>query len=176
MTTVTLTEALAEIKTIANRIAKKHETIRRYLCRADLLIDPLDKQGGSQAVVAQELQGIRDLDERLVAIRAAIMRANLETKLTVEGISRSIYEWLIWRKEVAKGAKSRLDEMARGIESIRQQFSNEKQKASDGRAANVVVSVDEQKLAKDREQMETILGGLDGQLSLLNATTQIKLP
>jgi hypothetical protein len=40
---------------------------------------------------------------------------------------------------------------------------------------DIVVNVDEQKLAEDSERMEEVLGTLDGLLSLKNATVTIEV-
>lgn len=41
---ITITEALAEIKTVAKRIEKKRDFIRAYLSRQEGVRDPLEKQ------------------------------------------------------------------------------------------------------------------------------------
>ncbi len=44
------------------------------------------------------------------------------------------------------------------------------------KTGDVIVNIDEKALADQAEQLETILGTLDGQLSLKNATVMVSVP
>lgn len=88
MAGITITEALAEIKTIGKRIEKKREFIGGFLARQDGVRDPLEKDGGSAKAIAGERQSVNDLEDRIVALRRGIQRANDETSVTINGITR----------------------------------------------------------------------------------------
>jgi hypothetical protein len=64
MTEITITEALADVKTIDKRIEKKKYFVQSYLVRQERLKDPLEKDGGATKVIHQERQAIQDLQER----------------------------------------------------------------------------------------------------------------
>ncbi len=174
----TITEALAEIKTINARIAKKQEAVTRYLARDARLRDPLEKDGGSISFVRRERQAIGDLEERIVAIREAIQHSNLENTLAINGVERSIAGWLNWRREVSEGQRRFLGQLTQNIAGVRQKCLKEGyqvvEKESD-RQGDIVVALNEQKLTEETEAIETTLGVLDGKLSLLNATTTIEV-
>lgn len=175
---LTITEALAELKTIQKRIEKKREYVGSYLVRQDGLKDPLDKDGGSAAVIARERQAIADLETRHVGIRTAIQKVNQATTITVADITKTIAEWLTWRKEVAPGVQAFVTSLRRGIQSARtaaQQkgWSVVTASATAANPTDLVINADEAALAAEAEQVETILGTLDGQLSLKNATVLI---
>ena len=51
---LTITEALAEIKTLAKRIEKKRQNIGQFLVRQEGVRDPLEREGGSVAFVQTE--------------------------------------------------------------------------------------------------------------------------
>lgn len=177
---MTITEALAELKTIQKRIDKKREHIGGYLMRQDAFKDPLEKDGGSPTVIKRERQAIDDLDRRRVAIRLAIQAVNQRTAVTVEGETRMLADWLTWRKEVAPGAQQFLKSLRAGIDSMRKQAmakgASVVSTATDAaKPADVIVNVDEGELARDAERIEMVLGGLDGQLSLKNATVLIEV-
>ena len=177
---MTITEPLAELKTIKKRIEKKREFVGQYLARQDGVKDPLEKDGGSAVVIARERQAVADLETRVVAIRTNIQKVNQATPITVEGITKTIAEWLTWRKEVAPGQQSTLATLRRTIQGVRQQTQQKglQTLAPGGTATSpgdVIINVDEGQLAKDAEQLETILGTLDGQLSLKNATVMIEV-
>jgi hypothetical protein len=177
---MTITEALAELKTLDKRIASKRDFVTTYLTRMEGLKDPLEKDGGSEKVLEQEFQAIYDLEVRIVDLRHAINTANRETALTIEGTERSIEDWLIWRRDVApklerfyKQLRQKLDgarDMARrnGASVISLQ-------SQPNQATDIIVNVSEQELNKKAEKLQNILGQLDGQLSLKNATVMISI-
>lgn len=173
---MTITEALAEIKTLTKRIAKKREFVDRYLWRQEGNKDPLEKDGGSPEVLRRERQAIADLEQRIVDIRRAITYANLATDISVNGTTRSIYDWLTWRREVADGQRGFVSRVQSRITQMRQDAAQQQIKVVEGRGENltdVVVNVNEAELAEEAERLEEYLGTLDGLLSLKNATVTI---
>lgn len=177
---MTITEALAEIKTIRKRLEKKHQSIHSYLAREAKMRDPLEKDGGSVAFVARERQAADDLQKRLVAIRVAIIQANMVTKLTLHGREMTLMEWLTWRREVAPSAGGLLTNLANVIQQFRVQAQRTTRAVSDVTAAtpgenDILVNINEAALRAEIEEHEQILGELDGKLSLLNATVTISI-
>lgn len=65
----TITEALAELKTINARLETRRQNVGQYLMRDARLKDPLETDGGSVEYVTRERQAIKDLEERIVQIR-----------------------------------------------------------------------------------------------------------
>lgn len=176
MPKLTITEALAEIKTNQSRIQKKRETIMRYFSRDAKLRDPITDEGGTQAFVKKERQSIGDLEGRIVKIRSAIQDVNLKTSLTIGGATKTVAEWLNWRREISNGQKAFLASMASHVSQVRAQAMRQGMKVAEGESytpGDVVIAVGEQELAREIEGMETVLGTLDGKLSLLNATTTV---
>jgi hypothetical protein len=178
MSTATITEALAELKTIEKRVAKKQEAIRGLLVRQDGLKDPLEKQGGSVNFVATERQSICDLEERGVRIRLAIGAKNADTNLTVNGQTRSVADWLVWRREVSGNRQKFLCEIRERILAARGKAQRDgiavvKSASEATQLTDLIVNVDELLLTEQIEGLEEILGTLDGKLSLLNATTSV---
>ena len=179
MSKLTITEALAEIKTIEKRVRKKRDFVLSYLYRQEALKDPLIKEGGSSQAISSVLQAISDLEERKVAIRCAIAKINAKTTVTVQSITKSMADWLVWRREVAPEASKFLAQLRGQINSIR----SEAQKkgyvtvaaGAEARPGDVIVNLDEMKLSQDIENLEVVLGTLDGALSLKNATTFVEL-
>lgn len=180
MTKMTITEALAEIATIAKRITKKQQFVGDYLGRQKMLMDPLAKEGGSFQRLQQERQAITDLQERIVSARGAIMRANMETKVTIGGVTRVLQDWLSWKREVAPVLQAFLGGIRKQLQQVRQQAMTKGVaivQATAGENAqdkDVIINISEDELAKEIEKLEEILGTLDGQLSLKNATTMIE--
>ena len=180
MARLTITEGLAEIKTLNSRIKKQQEFLNGYIVRPDQLKDPLEKDGGSPKVLRETMQSLRDLTANLVAIRRAIAQVNATTELTIEGQTKTIQEWLVWRKEVAPMMRV----THQGLVNRIQQARNEALKrggsllapgqTQETKPADIIVNLDERQLSQELEMFERILGALDGQLSLKNATTFIE--
>lgn len=179
---MTITEALAEIKTVGKRIAKKREAISGYVARQDNLKDPLAADGGSVEFIKRERQAIADLEARIVTLRAQIAAANAQTTVTVEGDTHSVADWLTWRREVAPGQQQFLNGLRSGLDNVRKQVAAKglgivnataTVNTSEVKPTDVWVNISEKDLAAEIEHLETVLGGLDGQLSLTNATTTI---
>ncbi len=178
MSKLTITEALAEIKTLNARLAKKRDSLSKYILQPAAMKDPMGSEsGGTKGWVAREQQSIRDLETRLVAIRTAILKVNLTEVLTIGGLSNTIQEWLTWRKEVAPGLQRHQEHLLSLI--TRQREERRKAGAQVGEAAtgmqDIVVNIDEAKLLKDIETVAEVLGTLDGLLSLKNATVTIEV-
>jgi hypothetical protein len=181
MFNITITEALAEVKTIGKRVETKQSQLRSFLFRDSRMKDPMEKDGGSVEFIKRERQSIEDLQRRIVALRLAIQQANMVTQLKVGETEMTVYEWLIWRREVAPHLQMQLSSMWNDLQQAR--LSAQRGGISvvaaaaavsgNSDAKEVIVNVNEQELAKQREEVEKQLGELDGRLSLINATTMI---
>lgn len=184
--TITITEALQEIKTVGNRLKKKRVAIGTYLARDKRVIDPLASDGGSEKYITQERQSITDLETRIINIRTAIQNSNLSSSLTVGDKTRKVAEWLVWRREVAEDSRAFLVSLTNGINNLRNELQKKGGRLvgaavaiNEGNSANdppqMIVNVNEKELLNEQENMEQVLGELDGKLSLFNATTTIEL-
>ena len=182
ITQTTVTEALAELKTLGKRIEKKQGYIAGFLARQEGLKDPLEKDGGSAEVIRRELQGIGDLNRRRVNIRIAIQQSNHTTMVTIGDTTRTVAEWLTWRKEIAPDEQAFVNKMRMAAASARDQAQKKGwgvvsavavNQQGETKPTDIVINVDEGALAREAERLEEVLGTLDGKLSLLNATTVI---
>lgn len=180
MRKITITEALAELKTLEKRIEKKRAMVKGNLFRQEQFKDPLLAAGGSEKALKEEAQAITDLENNIVAIRVAILKSNLETAIDVCGVARTVAGWLAWRRDVAPKRREHLAILAGALTTARQQAAKNglavHATADTAKTGDVIVHIDEAGLHADIEQIETVLGTLDGQLSLKNATVQIDIP
>lgn len=184
MSGLTITEALAEVKTINKRLEKKRASVLPYLARDLRVKDPFESKGGSESFIKAERQGIHDLQTRIIGIRTAIQKKNLATNLTIGGITRSVSDWLTWRREIADGEKMFLATLNQGLKTFRADLQRKGGtiKTATSQVENfdasappeMVINVDEKHLLESLEGIETVLGELDGKLSLINATTFIE--
>jgi hypothetical protein len=192
MSTTTITEALAEIKTIGKRLEKKRQAVLQNLGRDSRLKDPFldaENPGGSLEYIKRERQAILDLEKRIVAIRSAIQKANFATRATINGETMSVQEWLNFRREVSPNRQIFLNSMNTGIKQTREKLQREGGRVTFAGAAasaiatvegekkppEILLHIDEKALLEEQENLEKTLGELDGKLSLLNATTIIEV-
>jgi hypothetical protein len=175
---ITITEALAEIKLIDHKMDKKHRFVLNHLVRSVKRVDPLEDKGGSVKVVKQEMQAIDDLGERLVSIRRAISRANQENNIEVNGLIRTIADWLTWRRDVYPRESAHYNNLAKKIVNERQAFGGLGQKyqaAQEITGEDMLVHLDEKDLIDNIESLEETNDRLDGLLSLKNAQIMVEV-
>jgi hypothetical protein len=169
---VPITVALAELKTLDKRIAKKEKFVLDHLTRDEKFTDPLAKEGGSPVVLERALQSLTDMRDQYVGIKLAIAAVNAVTEITVNDVTKTIAEWLIWKREVAP----RLEDFYKGMRGQiygrrRGGFNIQKTEERD-----FIVHISEKDLADWADRLENIVGTLDGQLSLKNAVTMVDIP
>jgi hypothetical protein len=172
----TITEALAEIKTIDKRLVAKRDEVTKVVVRDARVVDPKGSEGGSEAYVTQVMQSITDLEARWVSLRAAIQKANCENVMIIQGQARTVSEWLAWRREVAEGQVRFRKHLASGIAQFRAstvQFRRQGTAEVDEQPIQAIVNLNETELAEQLDALELILGKLDGQLSLFNARCMV---
>jgi len=178
MAQFTVTEALAEIKTLDKRVGKKRAFILDNLLRQEQIKDPLAKGGGQEAVIKTEMQSMADLLDRQERLRARINKSNLVTTIEISTITKSIAGWIIWKREIAPGQDEFMSDVMAKLRQIRERGRREgvnlTRDTEQARPTDFIVNVDEQKLAQSSEHLEDLLGKLDGALSLKNATTFIE--
>jgi len=187
---MTITEALAEIKTIGKRLEKKRQAVIDNLGRDSRLKDPLADGNGMTSVkfVSTERQAISDLEKRVVAIRTAIQASNLTTRCKVGEQDMPVQDWLNFRREISVGRQHFLMQLNQSIKNLRAQtqakggkvtFAGVAQQTNvttgDQQPVEVLLNLNERELLTEQEQLEQTLGELDGKLSLLNATTVIEV-
>lgn len=178
METITITEALAEIKLAQKKIDKKKIAIGTALTRYDKTPDPHGGEGGSKAFVKAELQSIGDIYDRLVRIRAAISTINSSTMLLVEGVTKTIGEWLVWKREVCDAQLAIYTTIRDAVNQDIQKITKQPQLFTDDKTGErllvkLEVNIDLTEHNQKMEKIMTIKERLDGLLSLKNAITSI---
>lgn len=177
---ITITEAMAEIKLINAKVDKKKQFILTFLARQDGVKDPLEKQGGSYKSIQSEMQAIADLHQRLVNIRTAINEANAKAVVTVLDKTQTVAQWLVWKRDIAPKLKDLLSSLQSNLASLRKQarqrgenvVGNSSEASS---PADIVVNLDEKALADQIEKAQEMTDLLDGKLSLHNATVTVEV-
>jgi hypothetical protein len=171
---MTITEALVELGLIKKKIAHRQSFIEQYAYRLKNLVDPLADQGGSRAAVAEAFQSIHDLADRTIELRSAIAEANRVTIIAIGSVSRSIQDWLTWRRDVyplLSGLLSSVQQVVRTEHRTRQ--LGQRIMSKEEVANDLIVNLDEKTLAEDGINVLEAFERLDGLLQVKNATTDI---
>jgi hypothetical protein len=179
MATITVAEALARIDTYRRRIEAKQQLVDAYLFRTAAQRDPLAAEGGTAAALAAELASLDALQERTILLRRLIQHSYETTPITFGERTRSLADWLVWRREVATRRANFLEALSRRIQRARKLAARRAAGVSEvgaGKAADVVVHLNEQELAGQAEEVEELRGYLQGQLALKNATLTVDVP
>lgn len=177
MREMTILEALAEVRLLQKKVTDKQRQVLENLTRPKSRVDPLEKEGGSQEFVKRALQSIRDMENDIIAIRREINRASSENTITIGDITMSVSDWLVWRREILPS-----DRMFQ--QRLVNQVSQERNRLKDTRfnqnqvvpGEDLVVHIPETELAERGERIIEIEERLDGQISLMDAKTIVRVP
>jgi hypothetical protein len=130
-------------------------------------------------MIQSETQALADLGRRLMKIRAGISRANLETEITVGEETRSVHDWLVWKRELsapqAAFTKQVHQTVKNSLDAIARQPQVYKDEAGATHLAKLVSNIDYAEWIKADEKLNEKLEVLDGKLSLKNATVTIEI-
>jgi hypothetical protein len=179
MAAMTLTEALAEIELINRHLALKRAFLLAVAVRPGILRDPLAGAGGIVALAMQEQQSLVALEEHRIALRRAIRVTAESVTITIGGQTRTISDWLEWRRKIAPDIREFLGSVRQQIQIARSQANSWTygllEAGGSARSIDIVVNLNEPELARQSEMVEEALGNLDGQLSLKSATQTIEI-
>ncbi len=176
-----ITGAMSEIKLFAKKISSQRDFILRNLTREEWRKDPFEKDHTTQeAQVKAAIQSISDLEKNIVAYRYAITKANMEERVSLEGMDMTVAEWLIWRREVLPLRKQLLGNLANQMASnLREQQTTQRsysgKESEKFQSTNFIVNVSDIWLKEETEKLEAIEQRLDGQLSMMNANVEVKI-
>lgn len=174
---LTITEALSEIKLTQAKIGKKREFVLEYLTRPSSRVDPLSESGGTTQMIGQQLQSIKDLQERVIGLRNAINEANNDNAITLNSVKRTIADWLVWKRDVWPGEAHFWAQVGKDISNARyaMDYDSSHRKTGTTNPDDLIVHIDEAEMMKIVEQLQDTENRLDGLLSLKNAQIMLEV-
>ena len=185
MADLTVTEGLAEIKLTHKKLASVTENARQYVVHPASQLDPLAKSGGSTKYIKEQLDSLNGLSDYLVQLRSAIAASNMGTLFTIRGVTKTVQQWLEWKREAGPKKLEALHEILEKIQTSREDAARHAAISSARSSAvvqqatilpeGVTVNLDESALLKEIQELEELLAVIDGQLNQVNAQTKIKL-
>ncbi len=174
---ITITEALSEVNLIKKKIEDADTSIRTILVRPSHVPDMYINHGGAPEMAKRTQQAVSDLRQRLVRIRSQISKANIENQITINGESKSIFDWLSWKREIYPGLEKSLKTQIEDLRSYQKRQADRPEVWKDQEGKTQLVqfcyNVDLKTLEDQYSSLVDIFGKLDGQLSLRNATITI---
>jgi hypothetical protein len=178
----TISEGLREVKTLHERIAKRRAFVNQHLHRQANMRDPLEGKGGQAEMINRELQAIGDMEARVIELRRAITVASLQTPVTVGDRTLSIYDWIIWKREIAPREVEHQQQIVQLLNAARMSARTRwlsvvaTAGADADNSQDVIFNISEAALQEASDKLTRDLGALDGLLSVKNATTVIDIP
>lgn len=176
---ITITEALSEVNLIKKKITSQQASVLGMLWRPKHIKDIFESEGGTEALIKRNTQSLTDLSKRLEKIRGAIAAANLDNEITIGETTKTIFDWLTWKREASESqlkftkqvydsTKGELDRLSR---------SPQVYKDDEGKThlLEVVPNIDLGEYLRKQEILTEVIEKLDGQLSLKNATILIDI-
>lgn len=179
MEKITITEALSEINLIKKKIESKRKIVLGLLVSPEHMKDPYESVGGSEVFIKCEVQSIADLERRQINIRSAIAKANLDHEITVGEQTKSIHDWLTWKREIAQQAISFLNSIATSVKNELDQLTKlpkvYKNDKDETHLLRLKSNIDLPEINKSQERLNEMFETLDGKLSLRNATIIVNI-
>jgi hypothetical protein len=177
MEKLTITEALSELNLIKKKVDNKRKVVAGSLLKAKHEKDAYESVGGIKQFITNELQSIDDLDSRYLKIKGSIAKANIDNSITVNGFTKTIHDWLNWKRDLSDIQKKfvfNLYSFPKGeLERLSKQPQVYKDEKQEARLVEFESNIDYPSFLKKSEELNDTFDRLDGQLSLKNATIVI---
>lgn len=174
MEKLTITEALSELNLIKKKVDNKRKVVAGSLLRAKHEKDAFENVGGIRQFIIGELQAIDDLDSRFLKIKGSIAKANIENLITINGFTKTIHDWLNWKRDLADTQKKFTFNLYSFPKGELERLSKQPQIYLDEKQEKHLVefesTIDYPSFLKKSEELNDTFDRLDGQLSLKNAT------
>ncbi len=187
---MSIARGLTRLKTIDAQISSANLTVQAGGAVSSLALTKLSNKKDlvgnhreAQEEVRSALQKIKDLIAEAEAIRLAIAKANLETKIVINGRSMSIAEALIVRSRTSEyyaDVVSAFDLSASQAESLVSSTNNRIPKEATAEQVKVLTAMVQylvplDKMKSIREFITEFEAEVDGTLNEINAVTMIEI-
>lgn len=166
-----ITHALGQLKLLEKRMEETQRQITENLFRNATNVDPMEANGGQAKFVEMRMQALVDMQLRYAEMRIAIANANARTEVTVEDahgrqFTRTVQEWLVWRREVLPRQQSFVKNAIAAIERTGKTPVR-------GEQSVYVYNVNVPGLYAMVDDLQVMEDNLDTELSVVNATVEI---
>lgn len=163
MPALSITRALAEIALQKEQIVREINFVKEHVSLPANRIDPLANDGGSQKVLQSKMQSIRDKADYVGRLRRAIAHSNAETTVEVDYITKTVEEWLIWKRDIYPLLLQATSSVSTTL--TRSQLSKEE----------VINFLSPDEAFENLRELQNIYNRLDAALSESNAVTKVNV-
>ncbi len=94
---------------IIKKISSKIESIESYASGINIMNPVLGTPANHEKELKALRQGVADLENDYIGLKERIERTNLESKLTVNGVTKSITGWRAWQQMLYPSLKKTLE-------------------------------------------------------------------
>jgi len=178
--TLTVAEALKELKLIKTKIERNCTDLNKYSSRIAEMPELIE---GQAAYVKNLRKSTEDLMSNFINIRCAIMTSNLETTVEVAGRTYTITELLFWKQKTNQGGLRDHYEMFiqsfndRTAETQKAEYRRYATKTEDGdvKQPTVILHYKEKELRELRDKHTEFLLKVDAAIDAANHSTTISV-
>ncbi len=176
---MTVAEALTELKRIVKLSEKRNQNIRRYSSKKRGELDEVENQ---KKWIAAQHQSAKDLIKRWTAVKLAMNASNLVTIIEFEGEKFSVAEAILFKQQLYEMKRNLLNSFTpdTGLTQIRTHLGNIGRLDLDEeqmRAINLVPELmyNEAEMIKAREDLLNIYSFIDSLIEKSNHNTVITI-
>lgn len=167
-------EALKELPLIEKKIEKNNQLTKKYssaLVVGEIGQFDFETEEKQRVEVSALIQSTNDLLDRKAKIRRALAITNATVKVTINGVTRTITEWIEYRQ---KGIDAQIQaQMALDVFNGNQQLDLMQGRVDVGAGVKLVRFFDEKSKNDEVSKLQDLKAAIDPQLEMVNATTDL---
>jgi hypothetical protein len=185
---MTIKRGMTRLKTIKGQIEHINAQIQQYGAinnktyhpLGDMKVDINKNHAQAKAEIESLFQQFRDLQEEFLKIKRAIVRTNLETKITVAGKTLTLQDAIVYRDVIADMARKLINsnnfavtKAKNEVDRFNAQFSKLDEASKAAAVADVLYLINQDQIKELDKFLIEFLGELDGELDAINAVTEL---
>ena len=164
-----IVEAMKELRTIEKRMQSNISYLDQYSSILNTERPEFGTEEDQKKEVAALLQSNKDLMAQYLKIKSSIEKTNLETLVEIKGETKSIGEWLIIRRKLAKVMEMTYSALSSNNASNRMRMNM----GSSDRTPQIIKMFDEKIKLEGLDKWQTMSDNIDARLQVINALTDI---
>ena len=153
-------EALKEIKLIEKKIEENGKLVFKYSSQPDNIKLPFETEEQQKKEIRNLDQSTKDLIENMIILNKRISITNLKVQVEINGETRSIQEWILYRRKIYTLYMNFYENMKVG------RFTVEKD-------VKINTFFDERSKVDSIRRIEDTYHHIDRRLEVINATTDL---
>lgn len=167
---IMLIEGMKRLKVIEKRMESNMNAIGRYSSGIDTMKEAFGSAEGQKKEVDSLIQSNTDLMEEYISLKERINHTNLTVKVALDGKNRSLNEWLILKRKMA-----RMMELTFGAlsEHAGQRMLLDSRTRGEEKQPNLQRYYDEDAKNKGMRKWQDLFNDIDARLEVVNATTPL---